>query len=152
MCDLDKRESASSYSRRSLCDLNSLQVKDLAIEQTICHVFAQVLAQRLQYKEDVREGRIETRTKVMIDPETPPTEADSGLEQRVIRFLETKHVPGLRHLAVTARGGIVLLSGRVHTYYEKQLCNQCCGRIPGLQELVNAVEVAGAMPGAAVVA
>jgi osmotically-inducible protein OsmY len=88
----------------------------------------------------------------MFDPNVPATEADCGLEQRVIRFLETKHVPGLRHLAVQARGGIVLLSGRVHTYYEKQLCNQCCGRIPGLQELVNLVEVIETMPGAAVVA
>jgi osmotically-inducible protein OsmY len=88
----------------------------------------------------------------MLDLDVPPTEADSGLEQRVIRFLETKHVPGLRHLAVKARSGVVMLSGRVHTYYEKQLCNQCCGRIPGLQELVNAVEVTGTMPGAAVVA
>jgi osmotically-inducible protein OsmY len=88
----------------------------------------------------------------MFDPEVPATEADCGLEQRVIRFLETKHVPGLRHLAVKARGGIVKLSGRVHTYYEKQLCNQCCGRVPGLQELVNSVEVIETMPGAAVVA
>jgi hypothetical protein len=94
----------------------------------------------------------------MFDPDAPATDADCGLEQRVIRFLEGKHVPGLRHLAVKARGGIVKLSGQVHTYYEKQLCNQCCGRIPGLQELVNAVEVTEAvplpqtMPGAAVVA
>ncbi|MCC7083406.1 MAG: BON domain-containing protein [Pirellulales bacterium] len=78
----------------------------------------------------------------MLNADALATNADDGLEQKVIRFLQETYVPGLRRLAVKARGGIVELSGQVQTYYEKQLCNRCCGRIPGLKKLVNAVEVA----------
>src|SRR5262245_9055161 len=80
------------------------------------------------------------------------SDADRELQKRVIRFLETKHVPGLRHLEVKAADGIVTLSGRVYTFYEKQLCNQCCRRVAGVRQLINEVDVIGAMPGAAVVA
>jgi BON domain len=51
-----------------------------------------------------------------------------------------------------AQTGVVRLTGRVFTFYEKQLCNQCCGRVAGVRQLINAVQVIGTMPGAAVVA
>jgi len=81
-----------------------------------------------------------------------PEEDDRELERRVIGFLEAKHVPALRYLEVKARSGVVTLTGRVYTFYEKQLCNQCCRRVPGVRQLVNEVDVIGTMPGAAVVA
>jgi osmotically-inducible protein OsmY len=84
--------------------------------------------------------------------DTAPSLDDRELERRVVSFLETKHVPGLRHLAVKAQAGVVTVSGRVQTFYEKQLCNQCCRRVAGVRELINAVDVIGTMPGAAVVA
>ena len=79
-------------------------------------------------------------------------DADRELEKRVMSFLEAKHVPGLRHLEVKAADGVVKLSGKVYTFYEKQLCNQCCRRVAGVRQLINEVDVIGAMPGAAVVA
>ena len=83
---------------------------------------------------------------------TIPVDDDRALERRVVSFLQAKHVPGLRQLEVKAESGIVTVSGRVQTFYEKQLCNQCCRRVAGVRELINAVDVIGAMPGAAVVA
>jgi osmotically-inducible protein OsmY len=73
----------------------------------------------------------------------PPAEDqyDRDLERRVTSFLATRHVPGLRNLAVEAQNGIVTVSGQVLTFYEKQLCNQCCRRVAGVLELVNAVDV-----------
>ena len=88
----------------------------------------------------------------MFEPPDGPTPADHELEKRVASFLAMTHVPGLRHIEVKARGGKVTLSGRVQTYYEKQLCNQCCRRVVGVSELDNAVDVIGTTPGAAVVA
>jgi len=79
-------------------------------------------------------------------------DSDRALEDRVMRFLEAKHVPALRYLEVKAQAGIVTLTGRVYTFYEKQLCNQCCRRVSGVRQLVNEVDVVGTMPGAAVVA
>ncbi len=91
-------------------------------------------------------------TSCMPEPVPPATSDDAALEQRVKNFLNTKHVPSLRHLDIKARGGVVTLKGRVQTFYEKQLCNQCCRRVAGVRQLVNAVDVIGDMPGAAVVA
>jgi osmotically-inducible protein OsmY len=88
----------------------------------------------------------------MPEDAAPSLDDDRELERRVVSFLETKHVPGLRHLAVKAQSGVVTVSGRVQTFYEKQLCNQCCRRVAGVRELINAVDVIGTMPGAAVVA
>ena len=76
-------------------------------------------------------------------------DSDRDLERRVMSFLAARHVPGLRYLAVQATGGVVTVSGQVLTFYEKQLCNQCCRRVAGVLELINAVNVA-ATPSAAV--
>jgi osmotically-inducible protein OsmY len=90
-------------------------------------------------------------SNVLASP-TATASADSDLEQRVRSFLQAKHVPGLRNLEIKADSGVVTLKGRVQTFYEKQLCNQCCRRVAGVRELVNAVHVIGDQPGAAVVA
>jgi hypothetical protein len=93
---------------------------------------------------------METDVRTM-NIERPPTagDADRDLERRVISFLAARHVPGLRYLAVKAAGGVVTVSGQVLTFYEKQLCNQCCRRVAGVLELINAVSVINT-PGAAV--
>lgn len=67
--------------------------------------------------------------------------SDRDLEQRVTVFLATRHVPSLRHLAVEARSGVVTLRGRVRSFYEKQLSQECCQRVAGVVQLINAVEV-----------
>jgi osmotically-inducible protein OsmY len=66
---------------------------------------------------------------------------DRDLERRVTSFLATRHVPGLRNLEVEAQNGVVTVSGQVLTFYEKQLCNQCCRRVAGVLELINEVDV-----------
>ena len=66
---------------------------------------------------------------------------DRDLERRVTNYLAARHVPGLRRLAVQAAGGVVTVSGRVLTFYEKQLASQCCRRVAGVMELINAVDV-----------
>jgi osmotically-inducible protein OsmY len=67
---------------------------------------------------------------------------DRDLERRVVNFLVGRHVPGLRHLSVRAEAGIVTLSGRVQTFYEKQLCQDCCRRVAGVVQFVDDVDVA----------
>jgi osmotically-inducible protein OsmY len=67
--------------------------------------------------------------------------ADRELERRISVFLAGRHVPSLRHLVVEACGGVVTLRGRVKSFYEKQLSQQCCQRVAGVVRLVDAVEV-----------
>jgi hypothetical protein len=54
---------------------------------------------------------------------------DRELEQRVRTFLAGHNVPSLRRLAIEARDGTVTLQGRVATFYEKQLSQQCKRRV-----------------------
>ncbi len=68
---------------------------------------------------------------------------DLALEARILQFLSSRHVPGLRNLCVRAKNGIVTVTGKVLTFYEKQLCNQCCRMVPGILQLINMVDVCG---------
>jgi osmotically-inducible protein OsmY len=78
--------------------------------------------------------------------------ADVDLKQRIVSFLAARHVPGLRNLHVRVERGVVTITGCVLTFYEKQLCNECCRRVAGVRQVVNDVSVVGTLPGAAVVA
>ena len=78
----------------------------------------------------------------IMDRPVEKSQADGDLERRVMSYLTARHVPGLRSLSVHARDGVVTVSGRVLTFYEKQLCNQCIRRVAGVMELINAVDVA----------
>jgi len=81
-----------------------------------------------------------------MDRQVASDDADRDLERRVLGFLSTRHVPGLRNLQVEAHNGVVTVSGRVLTFYEKQLCNECCRRVAGVMQLVNSVNVADGSP------
>jgi osmotically-inducible protein OsmY len=72
--------------------------------------------------------------------------SDGELEYRVTNFLAKRFLPGLRSLSVKARDGVVTISGRVSTFYEQQVCNQCCRCVAGVRELINAVDVGITMP------
>jgi len=66
---------------------------------------------------------------------------DVDLERRVRNYLVGRHLPGLRRIEVEAQDGVVTITGRVHTYYEKQLCLACCARVAGVLQLVDQVKV-----------
>ncbi|MDX1962455.1 MAG: BON domain-containing protein [Pirellulales bacterium] len=72
-------------------------------------------------------------------PDMPVT--DRELAERIVAFLFSRHVPGLRTLQVQVHNGVVTLSGKVLTFYEKQLCNQCFRRVAGVRQLINQVDV-----------
>lgn len=69
---------------------------------------------------------------------------DVELERRVMNYLVGRHVPSLRHISVEAAGGTVTLRGKVRSFYEKQLCHNCCRRVAGVVQLVDDLDVATA--------
>ncbi len=71
----------------------------------------------------------------------PSIGADRDLERRVSNFLAARHLPTLRRLEVAADNGIVTLRGRVHSFYEKQLCQCACRRVAGVVNMVDAIVV-----------
>lgn len=81
----------------------------------------------------------ENSNSAVIDAEST---RDAELKTRVIHFLADSNMPGLRQLQVSADNGTVTLTGRVRTYYEKQLSQQRCRRVAGVVRLVDNVVVA----------
>jgi osmotically-inducible protein OsmY len=71
-----------------------------------------------------------------------PDLADADLRRRVISFLAGRHLAALRSIEVEARGGTVTLRGKVHTFYEKQLTQQCSRRVAGVVRVIDEVDVA----------
>lgn len=67
---------------------------------------------------------------------------DVDLERRIVSYLMGRHVPSLRHISVEAADGIVTLRGQVRSFYEKQLCHNCCRRVAGVLSLVDSLDVA----------
>jgi len=73
---------------------------------------------------------------------TPKSAADSQLERRVVDTLTALHVPALRSLHIHAQEGVVMLSGRVRSYYEKQLANTRARNVSGVVAVSDAIVVA----------
>ena len=66
---------------------------------------------------------------------------DQDLRRRVVNYLVGRNVPNLRQIHVEARGGTVILRGRVRCFYHKQLCIHCSRRVAGVMKLIDRIEV-----------
>jgi hypothetical protein len=71
----------------------------------------------------------------------PQSAADLNLQRRVLLTLGQLHVPLFRLLRVEVTNGTVTLSGRVGSYYERQLAQSRARRVPGVIRLVDALTV-----------
>ena len=67
---------------------------------------------------------------------------DDDLKDRIQSYLSSRHFPAFRELDVEVDNGKVTLSGKVDSYYEKQVALNCCGRVAGVLQTVDDVEVA----------
>jgi osmotically-inducible protein OsmY len=73
-------------------------------------------------------------------------QVDLEIAERVRAFLNGHNVPSLRRLAVSVLRGTVTLQGRVGTFYEKQLSQQCLKRIEGVRQLEDRTVVVPRTP------
>jgi carbon storage regulator len=67
--------------------------------------------------------------------------ADRELERRIKNFLEGLNLPALRDLELEVRSGAAVITGRVYTFYQKQLATSCCQRVAGVLSVLNKVRV-----------
>ncbi len=67
---------------------------------------------------------------------------DTDLQRRIVNYLFQRNVRSIRDVAVDVQNGLVVLQGRVNSFYEKQLCLNCCQRVAGVNKLVDNIEVA----------
>jgi osmotically-inducible protein OsmY len=72
-----------------------------------------------------------------------PATSDRLLQRQIASQLAETRRKSLQQLAVDVTGGRVTLSGRVASFYEKQIAIQACRNRADIQRLIDAVEVAG---------
>jgi osmotically-inducible protein OsmY len=71
---------------------------------------------------------------------------DHDVEKRVRTFLDSRHFPAFRKLQVDVDKGSVRLSGRLPSFYEKQVALNSCQRVAGVLHLIDAIDVDAAAP------
>jgi len=78
---------------------------------------------------------------LLAEPTDTLANTDQDLVRRVASFLHSRSMPGLKRLSIEARHGTVTLSGRVRSFYEKQVATHSCRRVAGVRQLVDKVDV-----------
>lgn len=74
-------------------------------------------------------------------PPSTDVRANEELAARVRIYLADRHFPTLRQLDVVALDRTIVLSGRVHTFHERQLAVVFCRRVAGVRHVVDRVVV-----------
>ena len=80
----------------------------------------------------------------MIAPAERRALTDRLLESQVATQLAGTKRASLQRLSVNAQSGQVTLRGCVGSFYEKQIAIQACRMLGGIEQLIDAVEVAPA--------
>lgn len=69
------------------------------------------------------------------------TDCDDDVHLGVCSFLRSRHFPSLRRLDVQVKQGTVTLSGRVYSYYEKQVALTSSQKVAGVLCLIDCIVV-----------
>jgi osmotically-inducible protein OsmY len=67
-----------------------------------------------------------------------------SIEPLAVLALQQSPISALHNLEVTAEGDLIILSGKVGSYYYKQLAQEAVISIAGKREVVNNIRVAKA--------
>jgi osmotically-inducible protein OsmY len=70
------------------------------------------------------------------------TAEDRRIEGLIRRSLAGSHMRTLRSVTVVVRAGTVTLRGTLRTFYEKQICIECCRRAEGVRAYTDQLSVA----------
>ena len=71
----------------------------------------------------------------------PATRYDDDLENRLMNFLDARHVPERSAVHFDVRGGRVVVRGPMHSARAKWLCLECCRHVAGVIKLVDEIVV-----------
>lgn len=69
------------------------------------------------------------------------TDKDEDLEHRLVNFLYQRHISDKDSIHVVARGGTVVISGRLPSASAKRTCIECCRHVAGVRTLFENIEV-----------
>ena len=77
----------------------------------------------------------------LLAPPRIETSDDEQLARRVRNFILARILPAANYVEVEAEGGVVTLTGRVGTFYQKQLWLNGAQRVAGVRRVVDEIEV-----------
>ena len=77
----------------------------------------------------------------LLAPPLVETSEDEQLARRVRNFILARILPAANFVEVEADDGIVTLSGRVGTFYQKQLWLNGAQRVAGVRRVIDEIEV-----------
>lgn len=69
--------------------------------------------------------------------------ADDELEDQLRTMLAIRHLPSLSRISIRVVDAVIFLAGTVMTYFERNVCEECCRQIPGVSAVCNEIEVGG---------
>jgi hypothetical protein len=69
--------------------------------------------------------------------------ADDELEGQLKAMLAIRHLPSLGRISIRVVDAVIFLGGTVMTYFERNVCEECCRQIPGVAGICNEIEVGG---------
>ena len=66
---------------------------------------------------------------------------NAEVRQRVSKFLYSRHFPAFRNFEIEVDRGAVTLTGKVQSYYEKQIAINSCQNVAGVVSLIDEIVV-----------
>ena len=69
--------------------------------------------------------------------------ADDEIEEQLRAMLAVRHLPSLSRISIRVVDAVVFLAGTVITYFERNVCEECCRQIPGVSGVCNDIQVGG---------
>ena len=69
--------------------------------------------------------------------------ADDELEAQLRTMLAIRHLPSLNRISIRVVDATVFLAGTVMTYFERNVCEECCRQISGVASVCNDIQVGG---------
>jgi len=68
-------------------------------------------------------------------------DSNAEVRQRVSSFLHSRHFPAFRNFEIEVDRGAVTLTGKVQSYYEKQIAINSCQNVQGVVSLIDEIVV-----------
>ena len=68
-------------------------------------------------------------------------DSNAAVRQRVSSFLQSRHFPAFRNFKIEVDQGEVTLTGKVQSYYEKQIAMTSCQNVAGVVTLIDEIVV-----------
>lgn len=66
---------------------------------------------------------------------------NSGVKEAAKRRLRKSSYPSVKKVRCEVHGGVLVLSGRVSSFFEKQMAQETIAGLEGIDKVVNCVEV-----------